>query len=74
MTAGSVICLFVLVLAAGFFALNVQRLGSSLRVGPAKNVASDAVDPGRNLHATTDVRRYGLGVRIFARSTRVRGR
>ena len=40
-------CLFVLVLAAGFFALNVQRLVSSLRVGPAKNVVNDAVDPGR---------------------------
>ena len=35
MTAGSVVFLFVLVLAAGFFALNVQRLVSYLRVGVA---------------------------------------
>src|SRR5687767_2022031 len=33
MTAGSVVFLFVLVLAAGFFSLNVQRLVSYLRLG-----------------------------------------
>src|SRR3954467_2907075 len=37
MTAGSVVFLFVLTLAAGFFALNVQRLVSYLRVGFAEN-------------------------------------
>src|SRR3954466_8234654 len=37
MTAGSVVFLFVLTLAAGFFALNVQRLVSYLRVGVAEN-------------------------------------
>ena len=33
MTAGSVVFLFVLVLAVGFFALNVQRLVSYLQLG-----------------------------------------
>jgi len=33
MTAGSVVFLFVLVLATGFFSLNVQRLVSYLRLG-----------------------------------------
>src|SRR5215207_6057550 len=33
MTAGSTVFLFVLVLAAGFFSLNVQRLVSYLRLG-----------------------------------------
>jgi Fe-S oxidoreductase len=37
MTAGSVIFLFVLVLALGFFALNVQRLVRYLRLGFAEN-------------------------------------
>ena len=33
MTAGSAVFLFVLVLAVGFFALNVQRLVSYLQLG-----------------------------------------
>ena len=37
MTAGSVVFLFVFTLAAGFFALNVQRLVSYLRVGFAED-------------------------------------
>jgi Fe-S oxidoreductase len=37
MTAGSVVFLFVLTLALGFFALNVQRLVSYLRLGYAEN-------------------------------------
>src|SRR5258705_13336623 len=37
MTAGSVVFLFVLTLAAGFFALNVQRLVSYLRVRVAED-------------------------------------
>src|SRR5689334_18070906 len=36
MTAGSTVFLFVLVLAAGFFALNVQRLVSYLQLGYAE--------------------------------------
>ena len=37
MTAGSVVFLFILVAAMGFFALNVQRLASYLRLGYADN-------------------------------------
>ncbi|MFL5608497.1 MAG: Fe-S oxidoreductase, partial [Gemmatimonadaceae bacterium] len=37
MTAGSAVFLFVLVLAAGFFSLNVQRLVSYLRLGYVEN-------------------------------------
>ncbi len=37
MTAGSAVFLLILVLAAGFFALNVQRLVGYLRVGYAEN-------------------------------------
>src|SRR3954469_2546812 len=37
MTTGNVVFLFVLVLASGFFALNVQRLVSYLRLGYAEN-------------------------------------
>src|SRR5882762_2412947 len=37
MTAGSVVFLFVLTLALGFFALNVQRLVSYLRIGYAED-------------------------------------
>jgi Fe-S oxidoreductase/nitrate reductase gamma subunit len=37
MTAGSVVFLFVLVLGAGFFALNVQRLVSYLQLGYAED-------------------------------------
>lgn len=37
MTAGSVVFLFVLVAAMGFFALNVQRLASYLQLGYAEN-------------------------------------
>ncbi len=37
MTAGSAVFLFVLVLAVGFFSLNVQRLVSYLRLGYAEN-------------------------------------
>src|SRR5215211_5813383 len=37
MTAGSTVFLFVLILAVGFFALNVQRLVSYLQLGHAEN-------------------------------------
>jgi len=37
MTAGSAVFLFVLVLATGFFSLNVQRLVSYLRLGYVEN-------------------------------------
>src|SRR5258705_7288574 len=37
MTVGSVVFLFVLTLALGFFALNVQRLVSYLRLGYAED-------------------------------------
>ena len=43
MTAGSVVFLFVLVLASGFFSLNVQRLVSYLRVGVVEG-------SGHNIH------------------------
>ncbi len=36
MTAGSVVFLFILVAALGFFALNVQRLVSYLQLGHAE--------------------------------------
>ena len=47
MTAGSVVFLFVLVIAAGFFALNIQRLVSYLQLGVAE---------GRTDHPLTRIR------------------
>ena len=49
MTVGSVVFLFVLTLAAGFFALNVQRLVSYLRVGVAENRTDHALTRIRNV-------------------------
>jgi Fe-S oxidoreductase len=51
MTAGSVVFLFVLVLAAGFFALNVQRLVSYLRVGVPENRTDHPLTRIRNVLA-----------------------
>jgi Fe-S oxidoreductase len=49
MTAGNVVFLFVLTLAAGFFALNVQRLVGYLRVGFAENRTDHPLTRIRNL-------------------------
>ena len=49
MTAGSVVFLFVLTIAAGFFALNVQRLVSYLRVGFAEDRTDRPLIRIRNL-------------------------
>jgi Fe-S oxidoreductase len=51
MTAGSVVFLFVLTLAVGFFALNVQRLVSYLRVGVAEDRTDHPLTRIRNLLA-----------------------
>ena len=51
MTAQSAVFLFVLVIAAGFFALNVQRLVSYLNVGHAENRTDHPVTRIRNLLA-----------------------
>ncbi len=49
MTAGSVVFLFVLTLAAGFFALNVQRLVGYLRVGFAEDRTDHPLTRIRNV-------------------------
>src|SRR5215217_1573981 len=49
MTAGSVVFLFVLVLAAGFFSLNVQRLVSYLRLGYAEGRTDHPLTRMRNV-------------------------
>ncbi len=49
MTAGSVVFLFVLVLATGFFSLNVQRLVSYLRLGFAENRTDHPLTRAKNL-------------------------
>ena len=49
MTAGSVVFLFVLVLAAGFFSLNVQRLVSYLRLGYAEDRTDHPLTRLRNV-------------------------
>ena len=51
MTAQNAVFLFVLVIAAGFFALNVQRLVSYLNVGHAENRTDHPVTRLRNLLA-----------------------
>ena len=51
MTAQNAVFLFVLVIAAGFFALNVQRLVSYLNVGHAENRTDHPVTRIRNLLA-----------------------
>src|SRR4249919_1702817 len=49
MTAGSVVFFFVLVLATGFFSLNVQRLVSYLRLGHAENRTDHPLTRLKNL-------------------------
>jgi Fe-S oxidoreductase len=49
MTAGSVVFLFVLVAALGFFALNVQRLASYLQLGYAENRTDHPLTRIRNV-------------------------
>ena len=49
MTAGNVVFLFVLTIAAGFFALNVQRLVGYLRVGFAEDRTDHPLTRIRNL-------------------------
>src|SRR5947208_15251345 len=49
MTAGSVVFLFVLILASGFFSLNVQRLVSYLRLGYAENRTDHPLTRIRNV-------------------------
>ncbi len=51
MTAGSVVFLFVLILAAGFFALNVQRLVGYLRVGVREDRTDHPLTRIRNVLA-----------------------
>jgi hypothetical protein len=51
MTVGSVVFLFVLTLAAGFFALNVQRLVSYLRIGVAEDRTDHPLTRIRNVLA-----------------------
>src|SRR3954466_1066444 len=49
MTAQNVVFLFVLILGAGFFALNVQRLVSYLRLGYAENRTDHPLTRLRNV-------------------------
>src|SRR3982751_1723406 len=49
MTAGSVVFLFVLTLARGFFALNVQRLVSYLRLGYNEDRTDHPLTRARNV-------------------------
>ncbi|MDB4890952.1 MAG: protein of unknown function cysteine-rich region domain protein, partial [Gemmatimonadetes bacterium] len=49
MTAGSIVFLFVLVAAMGFFALNVQRLASYLQLGYAENRLDHALTRIKNV-------------------------
>ena len=71
MTAGSVVFLFVVVLAAGFFALNVQRLVSYLRLGYAEDRTDHPLTRLRErARRSASRRRRSSAIRSPARCTR----